>query len=66
MLVYRDGRADRNISYLPPTRDWERRRLTIPDNADPASVKAIRIGGNPAGRVLTFWLRNVALIKAKE
>ena len=66
MLVYRDGRADRNISYLPPTRDWERRRLAIPGNADPAAVTAIRFGGNPAGRSLTFWLRNVSILKSRN
>ena len=52
--------ADRNSSFLgfeAPVGSWETRRVRLGEG-----LKALRIGMNPNGRRLTYWLRNVRFL----
>jgi len=66
MLAYGNGRGEKSIGYLEPTGEWERRRVMLPPNADLASVTAIRIGGNPQGHSLAFWIRDLEILRPKD
>lgn len=52
---------DEYLTYLAPTFAWEKRRVLLPPSAKTAT--SVRIGANPKGTRLTFWLRNVRLLK---
>ena len=52
---------DEYLTYLAPTFAWEKRRVLLPPSARRAT--SVRIGANPKGTRLTFWLRNVRLLK---
>lgn len=52
---------DEYLTYLAPTFAWEKRRVLLPPSAKMAT--SVRIGANPKGTRLTFWLRNVRLLK---
>lgn len=60
MPLYKDGRCV-HLHYPAPTFNWEVRRVALPDDA--ADVTAFRVGANPRGRKLTFWLRGFRLLK---
>ena len=60
MPTYADGHAV-NIHYPPPGFAWEKRRVAMPPDAD--GVVSFRLGGAPGGRRLTFWIRNVRILK---
>jgi hypothetical protein len=60
MPTWADGHSV-NLHYAPPGFDWEVRRVALPPDA--GGVVSIRLGGAPRGRRLTFWLRNVRLLK---
>lgn len=60
MPLSADGRCA-HLHYLPPTFTWEKRRVALPEDA--ADITAFRLGANPRGRKLTFWLRNFKLLK---
>ncbi len=55
-----DGRTQ-NIHYPPPGHGWEVRRVALPPDA--GGIVSFRLGGAPRGRRLTFWIRNVRLLK---
>jgi len=70
MVVGKDGKYQ-NLAYLPPSGTWERRRVPITGRTGGKkseavmpgdSLRALRIGGNPYGRTLTFWIRNVRVL----
>lgn len=63
MLVWPDSRESRWLPYASPTAMWERRLVWLP--AEAADAAAIRIGCNPRGRRLSFWIRNVRLLKSR-
>ena len=56
--------SDSHLGYLAPSDVWEKRRVRLPPSA--SSATALRLGANPKGSRLTFWLRNIRLLKAKE
>ena len=60
MPLYKDGRCV-HLHYPAPTFNWEVRRVVLPDDA--ADITAFRVGANPRGRKLTYWLRNVRLLR---
>ena len=66
MLVREGGKGGPEdfFEYAPPTGSWERRyvELTTSDGGL-ADVEAIRIGCNPLGMRLTFWVRNVEILR---
>ena len=67
MLVREGGKGgpEDYFPYAPPTGSWERRYIelsTADDGLD--DVEAIRIGANPMGMRLTFWIRNLAILRA--
>ena len=49
------------LDYKAPSFGWERRRVLLP--ADAGLAKAMRIGANPNGTRLTYWIRNVRILK---
>ena len=55
------------LPYAPPTGSWERRYVEL-STADGglADVEAVRIGANPLGMRLTYWIRNVEILREKE
>ena len=60
-LVYVGGTT---MSYAAPTADWETRQIELPAGCD-AGTRDFRLGANPRGRVVTFWVRNVAVLRGK-
>ena len=60
MALYADGQC-RYLPYLRPYREWSIRRAVVPADAD--KIVALRFGGTPAGRRLSYWIRNVRLLK---
>lgn len=60
MALYADGQC-RYLPYLRPYREWGIRRAVVPADAD--KIVALRFGGTPAGRRLSYWIRNVRLLK---
>ena len=65
MLVRPDGEGSANdyLPYAPPSGAWERRYVELSAVADNSGVEAVRLGANPLGMRLTFWVRNVAILK---
>jgi len=66
MLVREGGKGgpEDYFPYAPPTGSWERRYIelsTADDGLD--NVEAIRVGANPLGMRLTFWIRNVKILR---
>jgi hypothetical protein len=57
------GREDSVRPYPAPIGEWERRRVKLGDGGATADVTAFRVGGNPNGHRLTFWVRNVSILK---
>ena len=70
MLVRKDGggRPGNWFSYAAPTGSWEKRFVELPpfEAGDLSDVSAIRLGGNPIGMRLTFWVRDIQVLKAKS
>ena len=60
MPTWADGHAV-NIHYPSPGFAWEKRRVALPPDA--GGIVSFRLGGAPRGRRLTFWLRNVRLLR---
>ena len=60
MALYADGQV-RYMPYQRPYREWGIRRAIVP--ADANGIVALRFGVTPGGRRLTYWLRNVRLLK---
>ena len=58
--AWADGRSQ-SIHYPPPGHGWEVRRVALPPDA--GGIVSFRLGGAPRGRRLTFWIRNVRLLK---
>ena len=68
LMLVRSGKsgASRNwFPYAAPTGSWERRYVELPPFAvgDLSDVCAIRLGANPRGMRLTFWVRDVKVLK---
>ena len=69
MLVREGGKGgpENFFPYTPPTGAWERRYVELATaDGGLADVEAIRVGVNPLGMRLTFWLRNLAVLRASS
>ena len=64
MLLYEDSSRDaRFLDYPAPVGSWERRYVELGEGADLGTVKAFRLGVNPKGQQMTYWVRNIVLLK---
>ena len=52
--------ADRELPFPPPNGNWERRYVELPTEGL-EGVREFRLGANPNGRKVTFWVRNLAI-----
>ena len=53
--------------FQPPSAQWETRRCRLADVKIPLeSVKMIRLGANPNGNKLTYWVKNLKIIRLKQ
>lgn len=43
----------------PPASEWETRRVDISESLREGGVSHVEFGGHPAGRRVTYWIRNV-------
>ncbi len=59
------GGRDVRIPCGAPAKDWTKIHVAIP-HGDDENVEWIGVGGNPAGREVTIWVRNVDLYCAEE
>ena len=56
------------LPYAAPTGEWEKRYVEL-STASPSALAAasgtaaIRIGANPCGQRLAFWIRNIAILR---
>ncbi len=69
MLVREGGKGgpENFFPYTPPTGAWERRYVELATaDGGLSDVEAIRVGVNPLGMRLTFWLRNLAVLRASS
>ncbi|MGI5924318.1 MAG: hypothetical protein ACOX9E_10275 [Lentisphaeria bacterium] len=70
MLVTEDVKEygnTRHISYRAPLHDWETRYAPLDSAQIPlSSVKMIRLGANPVGQQLSYWIRNIRLLKPRQ
>ena len=70
MLVRKDGggKSGNWFPYAAPTGSWEKRFVDLPpfEAGDLSDVSAIRLGVNPIGMRLTFWVRGIQVLKAKS
>ena len=71
LMLVRSGKTGSSsdwFSYAAPSGSWERRYVELPPIAagDLSDVSAIRLGGNPNGMRLTFWVRNIEILKARQ
>jgi len=60
MALYRD----KPVRYLPhvrPMREWSVRRAVLPSDA--GDITGLRFGLTPRGRRLSYWIRNVRILK---
>lgn len=63
--VHEHGKAT-YIGYEPPGLEWEQRSIPLSMfNVDWDKVGLVRIGANPKGKKLTFWIRNAKLLFEK-
>ncbi len=53
------------LPFQPPNGNWERRYVELPAEGLDA-VREFRLGANPNGRKVTFWLRNVSIMRPAE
>ena len=60
MALYEDVQC-RYMPYQRPMREWGIRRAVVPADAD--KIVALRFGVTPRGRKLSYWIRNVRLLK---
>ena len=66
MLLLSGGKKDRYVTYSHPIGEWERRRVDIlPPGREKENVIGFRIGCNPIGKRLTYWIRNVGLLRPR-
>ena len=60
MALYKD-KPVRYLPYLRPMREWGVRRAAV--SSDSGEYIGLRFGVTPAGRRLTYWIRNVRILK---
>jgi len=65
-----DGKAGQDqIAYPAPKEQWERRTIDLRSavlKAGGAPLTSIRIGGNPCGTKVAFWIRNMRILSARQ
>ena len=63
-MVVRKGADALWLDVTPPVGSWESRVVMLRDL--PPDVIAVRIGANPRGSKLSFWLRNLEVIRYRR
>ena len=53
------------LPFQPPNGNWERRYVELPAQGLEA-VREFRLGANPNGRKVRFWLRNISIMRPAE
>lgn len=53
------------LAYMAPLKAWEKRRIYLGSEYGKAQFYKMRIGMCPKGKHLTYWIRNVNLLKRK-
>ena len=56
----------RAVGYDAPLTSWEKRYMSLFEIADRKNIQMIRIGANPVGHKLTYWIRNIEFIRAPK
>ncbi len=64
MIVDKDG-SDSFVDFPAPSEEWEPRFAFLGTNGALASAVAIRIGGNPCGTDLTYWIRDLEILRPR-
>ncbi len=55
-----------NLEYPAPIQNWETRRIRLQtENINPEKILQFKVGCNPRGRQMTYWIRNIKLLKAE-
>jgi hypothetical protein len=54
-----------HLTYPPPINEWEIRRVILPPDIDYTKIYMLRLGCNPKGTELTYWVRNARLLFPK-
>ena len=54
------------LRYQPPIGTWERRYVELSSCPDLGEVDAIRLGANPQGMRLTFWVRDISALRTRQ
>jgi len=55
-----------NYSYSAPLTQWENRIVPLSNKGNKlADTRILRIGANPIGMKISFWIKNVRLLKNK-
>lgn len=63
-VAHQRGKAH-NFYYDPPLEKWETRTISLErKSTNLETIRQIRIGANPLGHRLEFWLRNVRILYA--
>ena len=64
----KDGGRSHNMGYTAPIDHWEKRRVALTgSHGEPLAngMGGFRVGCNPYGTQMTYWIRNVRLIKPR-
>ena len=59
IVEYEDGSSN-FLGFDAPVGAWETRRVRLRDGV---GLKALKIGMNPNGRKLSYWIRNISLLR---
>ena len=56
--------GDLQLAFQPPNGNWERRSVELTaEGLD--TIREFKLGANPRGSKVTFWIRNLSVWKAK-
>ena len=64
VFTLRFGGGTDRIPCTPPAKEWTKVHVGIP-SGNGAEVEWIGVGGNPAGKQVTIWVRNVVIYCAE-
>ena len=65
-MLLRDDGPERWLGCTPPIGSWEKRIAFFGGTESTADVKAFRIGANPKGMRLSWWVRNVRALRHRD
>ena len=56
--------GDLELAFQPPNGNWERRNVELPPEGL-ENFREFKLGANPRGSKVTFWIRNVSVLKER-